>query len=227
MTKVGTQADFNNFAKNHIGIPSVVVDMATPNNAVATPYITEKAESRMQQMDIFSRLMRDRIIYVAGAIDDPTAWVLSAQMMYLDMADSNRDINLYVDGPGGGVKAGLTIIDTMNYVICDIATINLGMAASMDSVILAGGTKGKRGSLKHSRVMLHQVSGGAQGNIQDVDITYEEMKKYNKELLTLLSGYTGQDLKKIKADTNRDKWFNTEEAIKYGLIDYEITKRVI
>lgn len=190
-----------------------------------TPYILEETPIRATQIDIFSRLMKDRIIWINGPIYDEMASVIQAQLMYLDRA-GDTDIQMYIDTPGGSVKAGLGIVDVMNYIACDVQTMNVGMAASMGSILLGAGTKGKRFGLEHSKVMLHKVSGGYQGVFDDMEINFAETKKYNEELFRLLSSYTGHPVKKILKDASRDFWLTPEEAKEYGIIDDIITKRV-
>ena len=189
-----------------------------------TPYILEEREMRVTQMDIFSRLMMDRIIWLAGPVNDRMSTVVQAQLMFLDNLET-KDITLHVDSPGGSVKSGLSIVDVMDYVSSDIITINTGMAASMGSILLGAGTKGKRYSLRFSRVMLHQVSSGAEGNIQDMRISLQEAEKYNELLFGLLGQYTDKDPKQVMKDATRDKWLNSDEAKAYGIIDNIITNK--
>jgi ATP-dependent Clp protease protease subunit len=193
-------------------------------NASLTPYILEEREMRVTQMDIFSRMMMDRIIWLAGPVNDRMSTVVQAQLMFLDNLET-KDITLHVDSPGGSVKSGLSIVDVMDYVSSDIITINTGMAASMGSILLGSGTKGKRYSLRFSRVMLHQVSSGAEGNIQDIRISFQEAEKYNELLFGLLGKYTDKDPKQVMEDASRDKWLNAEEAKAYGIIDNIITNK--
>lgn len=183
-----------------------------------TPYILEEREMRVTQMDIFSRLMRDRILWVAGPVDDNMSTIVQAQLMYLDSVDK-RDITMHIDSPGGSVKSGLSMIDVMRFINCDIQTINTGMAASMGSVLLSSGTKGKRSSLLHSKVMTHMVSHGMQGNIQDTTITHLESHKYNFILFKMLAENCGKTLEEMIESSRRDKWFNSQEAKDFGLID--------
>ena len=183
-----------------------------------TPYILEEREMRVTQMDIFSRLMRDRILWVAGVVNDNMSTVVQAQLMYLDSVEK-RDITMHIDSPGGSVKSGLSMIDVMNYIGSDIHTINTGMAASMGSVLLSSGTKGKRSSLPFSKVMTHQVSHGMQGNIQDTTISHLEGHKYNYMLFKILAENCGKTFEEMIESSRRDKWFNSEEALKFGLID--------
>jgi len=216
--------EFEKFSKSQ-GISSLSLDyhMKQVENSL-TPYILEERELRVTQMDIFSRLMMDRILWVAGEVNDRMSTVVQAQLMFLDSVDS-RDITMHIDSPGGSVKSGLSMVDVMEYIKSDIVTINTGMAASMGSVLLGAGTKGKRHSLRFSKVMLHQSSGGFRGNIQDAKIDFEEWEKYNKILFDLLGGYCGKDSDQVKQDASRDFWMDAEEAVKYGIIDSVITKK--
>lgn len=215
--------DFENYFVNHLGKGSL--DLHYYSNRIEssmTPYILEERELRATQIDIFSRLMRDRLLWVAGPVDDRMSTIVQAQLMFLDSTD-NLDITLHIDSPGGSVKSGLSMVDVMNYISCDIRTVNTGMAASMGSVLLGAGTKGKRSSLRFSRTMLHQSSGGAVGNIQDAEITMREWVKINDILFNLLGGYCGKDPEQVKLDASRDLWLSSEEALEYGIID-EIVK---
>ena len=224
--------EFRDYAIKHMGISSMefyqweqMQERLYGPQASLTPYILEERELRATQMDIFSRLMMDRIIWLAGPVNDRMSTVVQAQLMFLDNLEV-KDITLHVDSPGGSVKSGLSIVDVMNYISSDLVTINTGMAASMGSILLGAGTKGKRYSLAHSRVMLHQVSTGAQGNIQDIEISIAEGKKYNTELFRLLGEYTDKDPAQVLADTNRDMWLNADEAKAYGIIDGIIIKKL-
>jgi ATP-dependent Clp protease protease subunit len=183
-----------------------------------TPYILEEREMRVTQIDIFSRLMRDRILWVAGVVNDNMSTVVQAQLMYLDNVEK-RDITMHIDSPGGSVKSGLSMIDVMNYVNSDIHTINTGMAASMGSVLLSSGTKGKRSSLLYSKVMTHQVSHGTQGNVQDTRINQLEAEKYNYILFKILGENCGKSYKEVIEWSRRDRWYNSQEALEFGLID--------
>ena len=187
-----------------------------------TPYILEERELRVTQMDIFSRLMRDRILWVAGPVNDYMSTIVQAQLMFLDSVDGT-DITMHIDSPGGSVKSGLSMVDVMDYIKADIRTVNTGMAASMGSILLGAGTKGKRSSLKHSTTMLHQSSGGFSGNIQDAEVDWAEWQKVNHELFVLLGKYCGKKPDQVKKDATRDFWLSAEEAVKYGIID-EIVK---
>ena len=223
--------EFRDYAIKHMGVTSMeffqweqLQEKLYGANASLTPYILEEREMRVTQMDIFSRMMMDRIIWLAGPVNDRMSTVVQAQLMFLDNLET-KDITLHVDSPGGSVKSGLSIVDVMDYVSSDIVTINTGMAASMGSILLGSGTKGKRYSLRFSRVMLHQVSSGAEGNIQDIRISLQEAEKYNELLFGLLGKYTDKDPKQVMEDASRDKWLNAEEAKAYGIIDNIITNK--
>ena len=187
-----------------------------------TPYILEEREMRATQIDIFSRLMRDRILWVAGPVEDHMSTIVQAQLMFLDNTDKT-DITMHIDSPGGSVKSGLSMVDVMQYISCDIRTVNTGMAASMGSVLLGAGTKGKRSSLRFSKTMLHQTSGGAGGNIQDARINFVEWEKTNKILFELLGEFCGKSPEQVTEDASRDFWLSADEALEYGIID-EIVK---
>lgn len=227
-------SEFKDYATKHMGISGMQfhyweqMQNSLYNNinvqSSLTPYILEERELRVTQMDIFSRLMMDRILWVAGPVNDRMSTVVQAQLMFLDNVET-RDITMHVDSPGGSVKSGLSIVDVMNYISSDISTINTGMAASMGSILLGNGTKGKRFSLKNSRVMLHQVSSGAQGHIKDMEISIAEAKKYNELLFTMLGDFCGKTKEQVIEDCNRDNWLNSEEALAYGIIDGVITKK--
>ena len=183
-----------------------------------TPYILEEREMRVTQMDIFSRLMRDRILWVAGVVNTQMSTVVQAQLMYLDSVET-KDITLHIDSPGGSVLAGLGMVDVMRYIKSDVQTINTGMAASMGSVLLSCGTKGKRSSLNYSKVMIHQVSAGTQGNLQDMRISQMESEKYNFILFKILAENSGKDFYEVLEAARRDKWLNAKEALDFGFID--------
>ena len=227
-------SEFKDYATKHMGISGMQfhyweqMQNSLYNNinvqSSLTPYILEERELRVTQMDIFSRLLMDRILWVAGPVNDRMSTVVQAQLMFLDNVET-RDITMHVDSPGGSVKSGLSIVDVMNYISSDISTINTGMAASMGSILLGNGTKGKRFSLKNSRVMLHQVSSGAQGHIKDMEISIAEAKKYNELLFTMLGDFCGKTKEQVIDDCNRDNWLNSEEALAYGIIDSVITKK--
>tara|TARA_R110002110_G_scaffold49196_8_gene145877 strand:+ start:281 stop:937 length:657 start_codon:yes stop_codon:yes gene_type:complete len=209
------KTEFERYATGHLGISSL--KLHDYQNSM-TPYILEERELRATQMDIFSRLMMDRIIWIAGGISEMTGIIVQAQLMFLDNTDE-KDITMHIDSPGGYVKAGLGIIDVMDYINAEIITVNTGMAASMGSVLLAAGTKGKRSSLRFSKTMLHQSSGGAVGNIQDARISMGEWEKTNKILFELLGKYCGKTAKRVEKDAARDLWLDADAALKYKLID--------
>jgi len=183
-----------------------------------TPYILEEREMRVTQMDIFSRLMRDRILWVAGVVNDNMSTIVQAQLMYLDSVEK-KDITMHVDSPGGSVKSGLSMVDVMRYINSDVATINTGMAASMGSILLSSGTKGKRSSLNFSKVMIHQVSSGASGHVADNRISQMESEKYNFILFKMLAENSGRDFQYVLDAARRDKWLNSQEALDFGFID--------
>lgn len=218
--------NFQDYALKHMGISSLEFHywekmqerLYSGPTASMTPYILEERPMRVTQMDIFSRMMMDRIIWLTGPVNDMMSTVVCAQLMFMDNLD-NKDITLHVDSPGGSVKSGLSMVDVMNYVKSDIVTINTGMAASMGSILLGAGTKGKRFSLNFSRVMLHQVSSGAYGNIQDMRITLAETEKYNKILFGLLGEYTNKEPEQVIQDAQRDLWLSAEDAVAYGIVD--------
>lgn len=214
--------DFYNFAVKDQGISSA--RLYGYEKASLTPYITEETDRRAIQMDIFSRMLIDRVLWLAGEVNDNMSTIAQAQLLWLDR-EGDSDITVYIDSGGGSVKAGLSIVDVINYISCDVTTINTGMAASMGSILLGCGTKGKRGSLPNSRVMLHQVSGGASGPIQEMVIALEEAKKYNDKLFKMLGEYCGKDPEQVKLDADRDKWMDADEALDYGIIDFIITKK--
>jgi len=213
--------EFERFAKSEYNVSSNNLDLYN-KQASLTPYILEEREMRMTQMDIFSRLMVDRLLWVAGPVNDNMSTIVQAQLMFLSNT-SDADITMHIDSPGGSVKSGLSMVDVMDYIPCDIRTVNTGMAASMGSVLLGAGTKGKRASLRHSQTMLHQSSGGFRGNIQDAEIDWQEWQKVNEELFVLLGQYCGKKPEQVKKDASRDFWLSSKEALKYGIID-EIIK---
>jgi ATP-dependent Clp protease protease subunit len=211
--------DFTKFARDK-GVSTTMVDDYTKHleNSL-TPYILEERELRVTQMDIFSRLMRDRNLFLYGPVNDSMSSIVQAQLLYLEDVDKDKDIKLSISSPGGSVLSGLGIVDVMNYVKPDIMTVNMGMAASMGSILLGAGTKGKRLSLPFSKVMIHQVSSGAQGTVMDNRINHKESEKYNYILFKLLSQYSGQDFDHVLDLANRDKWFTSDEAVEFGIID--------
>lgn len=216
--------EFKKYAMSDFNLSSMNLHYAQQQiEANMTPYILEEREMRVTQMDIFSRLMRDRILWVAGGVNDQMSTIVQAQLMFLDNT-SKEDITMHIDSPGGSVKSGLSMVDVMEYIDCDIRTVNTGMAASMGSVLLGAGTKGKRASLRHSKTMLHQSSGGFRGNIQDAEIDWQEWQKVNHELFVLLGEYCGKDPEIVKQDATRDLWLSADEALDYGIIDEVIRK---
>ena len=198
--------EFQSYYTQHLGKPSSHLDYFSKRiESSMTPYILEEREMRVTQMDIFSRLMRDRLLWVAGPVDDNMSTIVQAQLMFLDSTDK-VDITMHIDSPGGSVKSGLSMVDVMEYISCDIRTVNTGMAASMGSVLLGAGTKGKRSSLRFSKTMLHQTSGGAGGNIQDARINMIEWEKTNKILFELLGSYCNKSAEQVMLDATRDLW---------------------
>lgn len=218
--------DFRNFAVNHLGMNGLALDQyisATDSAAIRSSYISptiiEERQLNVAQMDVFSRLMMDRIIFLGTEVNDYTANVIQAQLLYLDSAEPGKDVSIYINSPGGSVYAGLGIYDTMQYISSDVATICTGIAASMAAVLLVAGQKGKRFALRHSRVMIHQPMGGAQGQASDIEITAREIQKLKKELYTIISDHSGQPFDKVERDSDRDYWMTAEEAREYGMID--------
>jgi len=224
--------EFTKYAVDHLGMSSMHLEdyfnksmtSAYPNVTGFTPQVIEERQMNVVGMDVFSRLMMDRIIFMGVPVNDYVANVIQAQLLFLESTDPKRDIQLFINSPGGSVIAGLGIYDTMQYVSPDIGTICTGLAASMGAVILCAGTKGKRTCLKHSRVMIHQPSGGMQGQFSDMEISYNLIKDLRHELYSIMSDCTGQTLKKIEADSDRDNWMTATEAKEYGLVD-EVLKR--
>lgn len=212
--------DFKKYATKHRGISSISLQKFTSAyNSYISPTIIEERQLNIASMDVFSRLMMDRIIFLGTPIDDYVANIIQAQLLYLDSVDPAKDVQIYFNSPGGSVHAGLGIYDTMQYTSCDVATICTGMAASMAAVLLAAGTNGKRSALKHSRVMIHQPMGGAQGQASDIEITAREILKLKNELYAIIADHTGKDIKKVEADSDRDYWMTSEEAKSYGMVD--------
>jgi len=215
--------EFRKYATKHHGINSMHLDTFIESSM--TPYIIEERSLNVAQMDVFSRLMMDRIIFLGTGIDDHVANIITAQLLFLESVDSKKDIQIYLNSPGGGVYAGLGIYDTMQYIQPDVATICTGMAASMGAVLLCAGAKGKRSALPHSRVMIHQPLGGAQGQASDIEITAREIQKLKKELYDIISNHSGQDFDKVHADSDRDYWMIAEEAKAYGMIDEVLIRK--
>ena len=190
------------------------------------PYVVEQTSHGERSYDIFSRLLKDRIIILGEEVNDVTAGLVVSQMLFLEAEDPDKDINLYIMSPGGSVTAGMAIYDTMQFIKCDVSTICMGMAASMGAFLLAGGTKGKRLALPNAEIMIHQPSGGAQGQATEIEIAAEHIIKTKEKLNRILAQNTGQPYERIKADTERDNWMTAQEALEYGLIDQVVDKRV-
>ncbi|MGE4288095.1 MAG: ATP-dependent Clp endopeptidase proteolytic subunit ClpP [Salinivirgaceae bacterium] len=217
--------EFRKYATKHAGISSSAYDrFARVNSSYITPNIIEERQLNVASMDVFSRLMMDRIIFLGVPIDDDVANIIQAQLLFLESTDPDKDISIYFNTPGGSVYAGLGIYDTMQYINPDINTICTGMAASMGAVLLTAGTKGKRSALPHSRVMIHQPMGGAQGQVSDIEITAREIIKLKNELYQIISKHSGNPFERIEKDSDRDYWMTAIEAKEYGMID-EILER--
>ncbi len=212
--------EFKKYATKHLGMNGLALDQYIDiTSSFISPTIIEERQLNVAQMDVFSRLMMDRIIFLGTQVDDYTANVIQAQLLYLDSADSGKDISIYINSPGGSVYAGYGIYDTMQFINSDVSTICTGIAASMAAVLLVAGQKGKRFALKHSRVMIHQPLGGAQGQASDIEITAREIAKIKKELYTIISDHSGQPFEKVEKDSDRDYWMTSGEAKEYGMID--------
>jgi ATP-dependent Clp protease protease subunit len=212
--------EFHKYAQGHMGFSSLTMhrfDSLFTNSL--TPYIIEERQLNVASMDVFSRLMMDRIIFLGTPIDDYVANIIQAQLLFLESTDPGKDIQIYFNTPGGSVHAGLGIYDTMQYISPEISTICTGMAASMGAVLLTAGAKGKRSALKHSRVMIHQPMGGAQGQASDIEITAREILKLKKELYEIIAKHSGKTYKQVEKDADRDHWMTSEEAKEYGMID--------
>ncbi|MBQ1929940.1 MAG: ATP-dependent Clp endopeptidase proteolytic subunit ClpP [Bacteroidales bacterium] len=231
--------EFEKFARGHLGISSLALDrykkvnsvyrvpqaLATvPSGAYINPSIIEERQMNVAVMDVFSRLMMDRIIFLGVPVTDDVANIIQAQLLFLDSTDSSSDIQLYINSPGGSVYAGLGIYDTMQLVTSDVATICTGMAASMASILLTAGEKGKRSALPHSRVMIHQPMGGAEGQASDIEITAKQIVKLKQELYEIIANHSGKSIEQIYADADRDYWMTSTEALEYGMIDEILTK---
>ena len=212
--------DFRKYATKHLGMNGLALDKYIDiTSSYISPTIIEERQMNVAQMDVFSRLMMDRIIFLGKQIDDYAANVIQAQLLYLDSSDPGKDISIYLNTPGGSVYAGLGIYDTMQYISSDVSTICTGMAASMGAVLLVAGTTGKRFALQHSRVMIHQPMGGAQGQASDIEITAREIQKLKKELYTIIANHSGKLYEQIEKDSDRDYWMTAAEAKEYGMID--------
>ena len=218
--------DFLKFTSGHLGMNSMHVEKVMRDSAgYISPSILEERQLNVTQMDVFSRLMMDRIIFLGTEVNDYTANVIQAQLLYLDSTDSEKDISIYLNTPGGSVYAGLGIYDTMQFVASDVATICTGMAASMAAVLLVAGTEGKCSALPHSRVMIHQPMGGVQGQASDIEIEAREIQKLKKELYTIIADHSHTDFDKVWADSDRNYWMTAEEAKEYGMIDQVLVKK--
>ena len=214
--------EFKKFATKHMGIRSEALNYHITSSL--TPYIIEERQLNVAQMDVFSRLMMDRIIFLGTGIDDHVANIITAQLLFLESVDPKKDIQIYLNSPGGSVYAGLGIYDTMQYINPDVATICTGMAASMGAVLLCAGASGKRSALPHSRVMIHQPLGGAQGQASDIEITAREIQKLKKELYEIISRHSGKDYDQVWNDSDRDYWMIASEAKEYGMVDEVLGK---
>jgi ATP-dependent Clp protease, protease subunit len=219
--------DFRKYARSNRNISSLNLSRyASVTSNYISPTIIEERQLNVASMDVFSRLMMDRIIFLGLPIDDYVANIIQAQLLYLDSTDPGKDIQLYFNSPGGSVYAGLGIYDTMQYISADIATICTGMAASMGAILLIAGTKGKRSALKHSRIMIHQPMGGAEGNASDIEITAREILKLKKELYEIIALHSGNPIEKVEKDADRDYWMTSQEAVDYGMIDEILQKSI-
>ena len=215
-----SQDEFKKYAIKHKGISSLNLHrFESTVSSYINPTIIEERQLNVASMDVFSRLMMDRIIFLGVPIDDDVANIIMAQLLFLESADPSKDIQIYFNTPGGSVYAGLGIYDTMQYIQCDVATICTGMAASMGAVLMTAGTKGKRSALQHSRIMIHQPMGGAQGQASDIEITAREIMKLKKELYQIIADHSGNSIKKVEKDSDRDYWMTATEAKEYGMID--------
>ncbi len=217
--------DFGKYARSNRGISSLSLHKySTITSSYISPTIIEERQLNVASMDVFSRLMMDRIIFLGLPIDDYVANIVQAQLLYLDSSDPGKDIQIYFNTPGGSVSAGLGIYDTMQYISSDIATICTGMAASMGAVLLTAGKKGKRSALKHSRIMIHQPMGGFEGQASDIEIQAREILKLKTELYQIIAFHTGNPLEKVEKDSDRDHWMTSQEAVDYGMIDEILQK---
>jgi ATP-dependent Clp protease, protease subunit len=215
--------EFRKYATKHLGISSARLDKYSATQDM-TRTIIEERQVNFREVDVFSRLMMDRIIFLGTPIDDYIANIIQAQLLFLESVDAKKDIQIYLNTPGGSVYAGLGIYDTMQYIASDVSTICTGMAASMGAIILCAGAHGKRTALKHSRILIHQPMGGAEGQASDIEITAREIQKLKKELYDIISVHSGQTYDKVWKDADRDYWMTSEEAKKYGMIDEVLQK---
>jgi ATP-dependent Clp protease protease subunit len=221
--------EFKKYATKHLGMSSMhlekYMNTTVPNIHGFTPQVIEERKMNIVGMDVFSRLMMDRIIFMGVPVNDYVSNVVQAQLLFLESTDKTRDINMFINSPGGSVIDGMGIYDTMQYVSPDVSTICTGLAASMGAVLLASGQKGKRSCLEHSRIMIHQPMGGMQGQVSDMEINYRLIKELQKELYNILSDHTGQDYETIEKDCDRDNWMKAEEAKEYGLVDEVLSRK--
>jgi len=223
--------EFRNYAVHHRGINGLAVDQfmwaaqRTAGPWAMTPYITEERQLNVAQMDVFSRLMMDRVIFLGEPVDDRVANIIQAQLLFLQSTDANKDIQLYINSPGGSVYAGLGIYDTMQYISPDVATICTGVALSMSAVLLCAGVKGKRAALEHARVMIHQTSGGIQGTAVDMDISTRQILKIQQELFGIIAERSGQPYERVDKASNRDYWMTAAEAKEFGMVDEVLGRR--
>lgn len=218
--------EFEKYALKHRGISSLSLhNFSSATSAYVNPMILEERQLNVTQLDVFSRLMMERILFLGAPINDDVANIIQAQLLFLESVDPSKDIQIYINSPGGSVSAGLGIYDTMQLISCDVATICTGMAASMGAVLLTAGAEGKRSALPHSRVMIHQPLGGVQGQASDIEITAREIKRVKQDLYEILSQHSGKSVKQIEKDADRDYWLSAEEARAYGLIDTVVSKR--
>ena len=215
--------EFKKYATKHMGINSMHLNHYIDSSI--TPYIIEERQLNMTQMDVFSRLMMDRIIFLGTGINEQVANIMNAQLLFLESVDPKKDIQIYLNSPGGSVYAGLGIYDTMQYINPDVATICTGLAASMGAVLMCAGAKGKRTALTHSRVMIHQPLGGAQGQASDIEITAREIMKLKKELYDIIALHSGKKYEEVEKDSDRDYWMTAEEAKKYGMVDEVLARK--
>lgn len=220
--------EFFKYATKHVGLSTLGLEQYISkinNSGYISPTVIEERQLNVAQMDVFSRLMMDRIIFLGTQIDDYTANTLQAQLLYLDSVDPDKDISIYINSPGGSVSAGLGIYDTMQFINSNVATICTGMAASMAAVLLVSGTEGKRTSLPHSRIMIHQPLGGVQGQASDIEITAREIQKLKRELTQIIATHAHKDYETVLADSDRDHWMTAQEALDYGMVDRVLEKK--
>ena len=218
--------DFRKYATKHLGMNGLVLDQTIKSQSgYLNPYILEERKLNVTQLDVFSRLMMDRIIFLGTDVNSYTANTIQAQLLYLDSVDPGKDISIYINSPGGSVYDGLGIYDTMQFISSDVSTICTGMAASMGAVLLVAGAEKKRFALKHSRVMIHQPMGGAQGQASDIEITAREILKLKKELYTIIADHSGKTYEEVERDSDRDYWMTSSEAKAYGMVDEVLVKK--